>query len=42
MAETMANTVRWTVASSALNSLTGSVQKAWSFTKQLDSSLNNI
>lgn len=42
MADTMANTVRWTVASSALNAITGSVQKAYSFTKQLDTSLNDI
>lgn len=42
MAETMANTVRWSIASSALNAVTQSIQKAWSFTKQLDSSLNDI
>ena len=42
MADTMANTVRWSIASSALNAVTQSIQKAWSFTKQLDSSLNNI
>lgn len=42
MADTLSNTVRWSVASSALNAITGSVQKAWSFTKQLDSSLNDI
>lgn len=42
MADTMANTVRWTVASSALNAVTGSVQKAYGFTKQLDTSLNDI
>ena len=42
MAETMSNTVRWTIASGALNAVTGSVQKAYSFTKQLDTSLNDI
>lgn len=42
MAETLSNTVRWTIASTALNSVTGSIQKAWSFTKQLDTSLNDI
>ena len=42
MADTLSNTVRWSIASSALNAMTGQVQKAWSFTKQLDSSLNNI
>ena len=42
MADTMANTVRWTIASSALNAMTSSVQKAFSFTQQLDRSLNDI
>lgn len=42
MANTMANTVRWGIASSAMNSFTGSVQKAYSYVKQLDTSLNNI
>ena len=42
MAETMSNTVRWTIASGALNAVTGSIQKAYSFTKQLDTSLNDI
>ena len=42
MAETMANTVRWTIASSAVNAITGAVQKAYSFTKDLDESLNDI
>lgn len=42
MATTMANTVKWGIASSIMNTFTGSVQKAWGFTKQLDTSLNNI
>jgi hypothetical protein len=42
MSETMSNTIRWTVASSALNAMTGAVQKAYGFTKQLDRSLNDI
>ena len=42
MKETFANTIRWTIASTAINAFTGSIQKAWSFTKQLDSSLNDI
>lgn len=42
MANTMANTVKWGIASSAMNNFTGSVQKAYSFVKQLDTSLNNI
>lgn len=42
MATTLSNTVRWTIASSAVRSLTGSIQRAWGFTKELDSSLNDI
>lgn len=42
MANTMANTVKWGIASSVMNSFTGSVQKAYSYVKQLDTSLNNI
>lgn len=42
MSQTLSNTVRWTVASTAINSITGSVQKAYNFTKQLDNSLNDI
>lgn len=39
---TLANTVKWSIASSALQNFTGSIQKAYSFTKQLDESLNDI
>ena len=42
MATTLANTVRWQVATQALNSMTGSVQKAYYFAKDLDTSLNDI
>lgn len=42
MGNTLANTIRWSIASTAINSVTGSIQKAWSFTKQLDTSLNDI
>lgn len=42
MGVTLMNTVKWSVASNAINTVTGSVQKAWSYTKQLDESLNNI
>ena len=42
MSQTLMNTVKWSIASTAVNSLTSSIQKAWSFTKQLDTSLNNI
>lgn len=42
MEKTFANTIRWTIASTAINSFTGSIQKAWGFTKELDNSLNSI
>lgn len=42
MAETMGNTIKWGIASSALNSFTGSIQKAYGYVKNLDTSLNNI
>lgn len=42
MAISMANTVKWGISSSIFNSMTSSIQKAWSYTKNLDSSLNDI
>ena len=42
MATTMSNTIKWSVASSAVNTLSGSIQKAYSYVKDLDSSLNDI
>ena len=42
MATTMANTVKWGVASSIMNNFTGSVQKAYGYVKSLDTSLNDI
>lgn len=42
MAETMGNTIKWGIASSALNIFTGSVQQAYGYVKNLDTSLNNI
>lgn len=42
MATTMANTIKWGVASSVMNSFTGSVQQAYGYVKNLDSSLNDI
>jgi hypothetical protein len=42
MADTLSNTVRWTIASTAVNAITGSVQKAFSYTQKLDKSLNDI
>lgn len=42
MSNTMANTLRWSISSSALNAFTGSIQQAYSYVKNLDKSLNNI
>lgn len=42
MGETMANTIRWGVASSAMNAFTGETQKAFNFVKNLDKSLTDI
>ena len=42
MATTMANTIKWGVASSIMNSFTGSVQQAYGYVKNLDGSLNDI
>ena len=42
MATTMMNTVKWGITSSIFNTITSSVQKAYSYVKQLDTSLNDI
>ena len=42
MANTMANTVKWGIASSVMNNFSGSVQKAYGYVKDLDKSLNDI
>ena len=42
MATTMANTIKWGVASSVMNSFTGTVKKAYGYVKHLDGSLNDI
>lgn len=42
IATTFANTVKWSIASTAINSVTTSVRKAYSYVKELDESLNNI
>jgi TP901 family phage tail tape measure protein len=42
MAKTLGNTIKWTLASGAINKFTGSIQKAYSYAKSLDESLNNI
>lgn len=39
---TFANTVRFGLASSVFNRMTDSIQRSWEFTKQLDTSLNDI
>ena len=42
LATSMGNTIKWGVTSSIFNKLTGAVQKAWDYSVQLDSSLNDI
>ena len=42
MGQTLTNTIKWSISSSAINAFTGSVQKAWGFVRDLDSSLNDI
>lgn len=42
MATTFKNTVRYGIASSVFNRMTGEIQKAYSYSRDLDESLNNI
>lgn len=42
MATSFKNTVKWGISSSIFNNMTGSLQKAWNYTKKLDKSLNDI
>ena len=42
MGQTMMNTVKWGVASSIMNSFSGSIQNAYNYIKVLDSSLTDI
>ena len=42
IAQTLSRTLGWNLASTAVNSLTRSVQQAWGYVKSLDTSLNNI
>jgi hypothetical protein len=42
MGTTLFNSIKWTISSSLVNNFTGSIQRAWGFTKSLDSSLNDI
>ena len=39
---TLANTIKWNISSSLLNGVIQSIQQAWGFAKNLDSSLNDI
>lgn len=42
IAETLGRTIKWNLASTAINSVTGSIQQAIGFAKSLDNSLNDI
>jgi TP901 family phage tail tape measure protein len=42
MGTTFANTLKWSVASNAINGITSAVSKSWSYIKDLDESLTNI
>ncbi len=42
MRTTLSNTIKWQVASSAINAMTSSVQQAFSYAKQLDTALTDI
>ena len=42
MGQTMANTVKWGIASSVMNNFTNSVQQAFQYVKSLDSALTDI
>lgn len=42
LGDTMLNTIRWSITSSALNTITGSIQQAFYYSVDLDRSLNDI
>lgn len=42
MAVTMKNTIKWSISSSLMNSFTGSIERAYGYIKNLDTSLNDI
>ena len=42
MATSLKNTIQWGISSSVYNTLASSLQKAWSYAKNLDSALNDI
>lgn len=42
ISKTLTNTVKWNLASGAINTVSRSIEQAWGYTKSLDTSLNNI
>lgn len=42
LGDTMMNTIRWTVTSTAVNTVTGAIQQAYHYAQDLDRSLNDI
>lgn len=42
IATTLSNTIKWNLASSAVNTMSQSIQQAWGYVKNLDTSLNDI
>ena len=42
MGRTLANTLKWSLSASLINNVSGSIQQAWGFTKNLQQSLTNI
>ena len=42
MSKTLGNTVKWSIASSAVNNFTGAIQQAFGYVQHLDKSLNDI
>lgn len=42
IATSMSNTIKWGITSNVFNTMAGSIEKAWSFSKSLDTSLNSI
>ena len=42
LGQTFTNTIKWSIASGAINTVTSSIQKAWNYSIKLDKSLNDI
>ena len=42
MSETLSHTIKWNIASAAINNISGKAQEAYGYVKSLDTSLNNI